>query len=47
MMTATKETFSKIDPKKMYSDLPFLPERMKMEKCRKVVCNIFGKKELC
>ena len=32
MMTATKEIFLKIDPKKMCSDLPFLPERMKMDK---------------
>ena len=26
------------------SDVPFLPWRMKIDKCRKVVCNLYGKK---
>ena len=28
----------------MHSDLPFLPERMKIDKCNKLVCNLFDKK---
>ena len=28
-----------------HSDLPFLPERMKVNKCRKLVCNIYDKKD--
>ena len=34
-------------PKKFYdfhSDLPFLPERMKIDKCKKLVCNLRNKK---
>ena len=34
-------------PKKLYdlhSDLPFLPKRMKIDKCRKLVCNLYDKK---
>ena len=27
----------------MHSDLPFLPERMKINKCEKLVCNIRNK----
>ena len=27
----------------MHSDLPFLPERMKINKCRKLVCNLYDK----
>ena len=27
----------------MHSDLPFLPERMKINKCSKVVCNLYDK----
>ena len=33
-------------PKKLHdlhSDLPFLPERMKINKCSKLVCNMFDK----
>ena len=26
------------------SDLPFLPERMKIDKCKKLVCNLYDKK---
>ena len=35
------------DPKhlqKIYSDLSFLPERMKIEKCQKAVFSMYGKK---
>ena len=28
----------------LYSDLPFLPERLKIEKCNKLVCNVYDKK---
>ena len=27
----------------LHSDLPFLPERMKVNKCKKLVCNLFDK----
>ena len=27
----------------MHSDLPFLPERMKVNKCNKLVCNLYSK----
>ena len=27
----------------LHSDLPFLPERMKINKCRKLVCNLYDK----
>ena len=29
----------------LHSDLPFLPERMKIDKCNKLVCNLFNKKK--
>ena len=29
----------------LHSDLLFLPERMKVNKCKKVVCNLFNKKK--
>ena len=35
-------------PKKLHdihSDLPFLPKRMKIDKCKKLVCNLLNKKE--
>ena len=35
-------------PKKLHelhSDLPFLPERMKINKCKKLVCNLYDKKK--
>ena len=35
-------------PKNLYnlnSDLPFLPERLKTEKCNKLVCNVYDKKQ--
>ena len=28
----------------MHSDLPFLPKRMKIDKCKKLVCNLRNKK---
>ena len=28
----------------LHSDLPFLPERMKINKCNKLVCNLYDKK---
>ena len=28
----------------LHSDLPFLPERMEINKCKKLVCNLFNKK---
>ena len=28
----------------LHSDLPFLPERMKIDKCKKFVCNLYDKK---
>ena len=27
----------------LHSDLPFLPERMKIKKCSKLVCNLYDK----
>ena len=30
---------------KLHSNLPFLPERMKIDKCYKLVCNLFNKKK--
>ena len=35
-------------PKKLHvlhSDLPFLPRRMKIDKCKKLVCNLYNKKK--
>ena len=35
-------------PKKLHelhSDLPFLPERMEINKCKKLVCNLYSKKK--
>ena len=35
-------------PKKwhnLHSDLPFLPRRMKIDKCEKLVCNLLNKKK--
>ena len=37
-------------PKKLqdlHSDLPFLPKRMKIDKCKKLVCNLYNKKIRC
>ena len=28
----------------LHSDLPFLPERMKIDKCNKLLCNLYDKK---
>ena len=30
----------------LHSDLPFLPERLKINKCNKVVCNLYDKKTM-
>ena len=30
----------------LHSDLPFLPERMKINKCKKLVCNLSNKKKI-
>ena len=46
---SNKEYFLEVDveyPKKMFnlhSDLPFIPERKKIKKCNKLVCNIHDK----
>ena len=29
----------------LHNDLPFLSERMKIDKCNKLVCNLFNKKK--
>ena len=29
----------------LHSDLPFLPERMEIKKCKKLVCNLYNKKK--
>ena len=29
----------------LHSDLPFLPERMKIDKCNKLICNLYDKKD--
>ena len=31
----------------LHGDLPFLTERMKINKCNKLVCNLYDKKKLC
>ena len=30
----------------LHSDLPFLPKRMKINKCKKLVCNLHNKKKI-
>ena len=30
----------------LHSDLPFLPERMKIDKCSKLACNLYDKKTI-
>ena len=46
-----KDIFFEVDvkyPKKLHdlhSDLPFLPERMEINKCKKLVCNLYDKKK--
>ena len=30
----------------LHSDLPFLPERMKTNKCSKLICNLYDKKAM-
>ena len=31
----------------LHSDLPFLPKRMKIDKCKKLVCNLHNKNKIC
>ena len=31
----------------LHSDLPFLPERTKINNCNKLVCNLYDKKLCC
>ena len=31
---------------KLHSDLPFLPERMEINKCKRLVCNLYDKKKI-
>ena len=31
----------------LHSDLPFLPKIMKIDKCKKLVCNLRNKKKIC
>ena len=31
----------------LHSSLPFLPERMKSNKCKKLACTLYGKKLCC
>ena len=33
------------DLHEIHSELPFLPERMKIKKCNKLVCNLYDKKK--
>ena len=48
-----KEYILEVDvkyPKKLHNlhgDLPFLPKRMKIDKCKKLVCNLQNKKKIC
>ena len=29
----------------LHDDLPFLPEKMKIDKCKKLICNLYDKKD--
>ena len=31
----------------LHSDLPFLPERMRIKKCNKLACNLYNKEVCC
>ena len=31
----------------LHSDLPFLPESMEVNKCKKLICNLYDKKKVC
>ena len=51
MKIVIKDIFLKVDvkyPRKLHdlrSDLPFLPKRMKIDNCKKLVCNLRNKKK--
>ena len=51
MKIVIKDIFLKVDvkyPRKLHdlrSDLPFLPKRMKIDNCKKLVCNLCNKKK--
>ena len=51
MKIMIKVIFFEVDVKypkrlhELHSDLPFLSERMKVNKCKKLVCNLFNKKK--
>ena len=51
MKMIIKVIFFEVDvryPKRLHdlhSDLSFLPERMEISKCKKLVCNLFNKKK--
>ena len=34
-----------VDLHNLHIDIPFLPERMKIKKCNKLVCNLYDRKE--
>ena len=34
-----------VDLHNLHIDLPFFPERMKIKKCNKLVCNLYDRKE--
>ena len=50
---SNKKYISEVDVKypkdlqDLHSDMPFLPERMKINKCNKLVCNLYNKKLCC
>ena len=50
---SNKGYFIEVDidyPKELHnkhSDLPFWPERMEVNKCKKLICNLYDKKKLC
>ena len=51
MKMIKKEYIFEVDVKylkkvhELHSDLPFLPERMEINKCKKLVCNLYNKKK--
>ena len=53
MKTIKKGYILEVDvkyPKELHdfhSYFPFLPERMEINKCKKLVCNLYDKKKIC